>query len=444
MSLFYELTGSEKSQGYIYGILADNNIINYSLGTNYIQAEPYAQKSIQVEKKKFVIEFDGNGGNGVMTAMVCEKGDSFILPDCVFTASAGYVFDGWSINDNYYNVGESVTPMGNINVKALWKKETNLNVKINHSCTLQNNLSLNYKVKINTAGSFENVRLAIEKQVFAGSDDSYTWVTDELKNYTVGADGRYQFYYRGIAAAEMGNLIRVKVMAEKDGVTYESAVDEYSLRQYAFDILNLYTTKTDETSKKLCELMVDMLNYGAKAQLYFKRNTGNLANAGLSTEWQALGSAIPETYASVADEVAVEGATAVVASRSLVLQNAVELKTYLTFDAVPGEGVYVKYSYTSTSGTAKEEKVYSKDFVYESAKDRYAAKISSVAAADFKKPITIAIYDGTKQISNTYTFSYETYVKLVMDNGATGTLKELLEYMMAYGNAAKEYFELIS
>ena len=66
------------------------------------------------------VSFDANGGSGTMAAVTVEKGKSYKLPECTFTAPEGKEFDKWSDGA----VGTTITVNDNVTIKAQWKDKT--------------------------------------------------------------------------------------------------------------------------------------------------------------------------------------------------------------------------------------------------------------------------------------------------------------------------------
>lgn len=87
-----------------------------------------AGKNIQVVLnivyKKASIHFDANGGTGTMADATIEKGSSYKLPPCNFTAPNGKEFKAWKVNGVKKTVGDSITVNANTTVKAIWKEKT--------------------------------------------------------------------------------------------------------------------------------------------------------------------------------------------------------------------------------------------------------------------------------------------------------------------------------
>ena len=63
------------------------------------------------------------GGTGSMTSATVFAGESYILPDCTFTAPEGKVFKAWLIGSTEYDAGTPYTPTASVTVKAVWTTE---------------------------------------------------------------------------------------------------------------------------------------------------------------------------------------------------------------------------------------------------------------------------------------------------------------------------------
>ncbi|MBR3570343.1 MAG: InlB B-repeat-containing protein, partial [Oscillibacter sp.] len=71
--------------------------------------------------EKWTISFNANGGNGTMSAVEVEKGQSVKLPKCAFTNTTE--FAGWKDADgNDYADEATVTPTANMTLTAQWKE----------------------------------------------------------------------------------------------------------------------------------------------------------------------------------------------------------------------------------------------------------------------------------------------------------------------------------
>ena len=313
-------------------------------------------------------------------------------------------------------------------------------VTFNHTCLVQNSLAIAFKAGGVDWSEYSDIYLHIERQAYAKNDPECTWRIEDIRDYTIDDRGRCVFTYSGISAAEMGDQIKATVYATKDGKEYVSNTDTYSIATYAYNTLENY-----KDNAALRTLLVDMLNYGSEAQTYFGKNVGNLVNAALTETQKSWATPGSISYENCKADGTFAGATARVSSRSLVLEETVKLKAYMTFDTTPGSNVKVVFRYTAASGQEKVTEVNSKDFVYDSAKNRYSAMLTTIAPPDFKKPISIKIYDGSTQISAEYTYSVESYAYSASqwEGSQYDALKTLVSAMIKYSRAAEAYFQQI-
>ena len=87
-----------------------------------IEKGTYGDKTYTATWKKLhTVTINANGGAGTMTAEPVIDGESFILPDCTFTAPEGKVFKAWDIDGTEYDAGSSYTVTKDIEVIALWR-----------------------------------------------------------------------------------------------------------------------------------------------------------------------------------------------------------------------------------------------------------------------------------------------------------------------------------
>ncbi len=320
-----------------------------------------------------------------------------------------------------------------------------ITTEFGHTCDFQNKIELIYKVTAQLDG-YDEYWLAIERQSFQGAGEEFVWETAEIHESHKDDDGRYVFAFNDIAAAEMGEIIHAKVVAKKGDKIYESDVDEYSLKTYAENRIR------NSDDPKFRKLMVDMLNYGASAQVYFKKNTNHLVNAGLTEDERKQGTQEEITPVSVENVSENVAETARIVSKSVAFNSGVELNAYVNYDAEPEEDekVWVELTYVATSGLSKRQ-VVTRDKFVRSVKDgvvRYCAAFNIIATPDFGKEVTLKVFrtvetDGVStdaQISETYTYSLETYAANRLKNSKDDNFKALLRAMLKYERSALAFF----
>jgi hypothetical protein len=295
--------------------------------------------------------------------------------------------------------------------------------------------------------------------------------------------GKYQgiqeFYAEshGIAAKEYNDKIYYRTYIVVDGKEYYGDIIEYSVVTYC----EIQLAKTNEAINKVKPVLAAMLNYGAAAQLNFKYKTDELANACLqkyvdqglldakylSMQWDA----------SMLTDVVVPDAAMTVnfqqneaarTDRALVLDGAVEVKTVFAYKIkdnkgtkLPADGKITVYYWTratyealQASGQAltKENATYSRTgeeithVAYHSTYGyEYAVYSDGVAAKELGNTIYVAavftMADGTEYCSGVDVYSPEMYAKGRIESAnATEILKNVVKWMVIYGEAAKTYF----
>ena len=316
------------------------------------------------------------------------------------------------------------------------KGET-IELSFTHSISLGNNLTIYYFVPASYLEGYENVRLHAERNKYNGDGSSFHVEEYEITDYEIDARNRYKFAFSNIAAKEIGDDVLVKVLADKDGVTYSSKVDTYSVKTYAMNQL----AKSSSTAS-LKTLMVDLLNYGAAAQTYFTYRTNSMANADLTAEQQALGTTELGTLNSCEATVETPGATAHFSSKSVVLDSEIVIKYYITFDEGQSlDNVRAEITYETAVGTPTTVSFDASEFEYEADRDRYALRLRTVAVKDAARPVTAKIYDGDTLISDVFTYSIETYAYNQLNKPELGARpRAIITAMMIFCKSAESYF----
>lgn len=315
-----------------------------------------------------------------------------------------------------------------------------------HSCTVGNNLSLNYIILKAPLDGFENVRLVVEKKKYNSDGSSYEMQTTTISDYSVvsmeSSEKQWlRFSYNGLSAKEMGDELYARIVAEKNGIIYESNLDTYSIKTYAMNML-----RKEESEDKLKKLLVDMLNYGTLAQIYFQYNTGNKVNAELDEEMRIYGTTGDPNLACFSEKVITEEATAAIVGHSLRTSSNIELIYFLRLPkGVDLTNIEFNLSYTSIDGIFHEMAIPYAQFAYDEALNIYSCDIVSVAVKDFGCKIEAKILDASTSdkalISEIDYYSIGAYINNQLMNDSTGDdLKSLLHEMKKYCVSAKEYF----
>ena len=162
-------------------------------------------------------------------------------------------------------------------------------IKLGHSLTLDSDLCVKYRVKYTDIEAAvpnyvtEGAYLVVEKDVYPAGGEK-TVATYTLTPDLSGDPARMVFDLKGIQAAEMGSELRAVLhIFDAEGEEYTSDVDIYSIRVYAEQYLETYDY---ELQPKFFTMLIDLLNYGAAAQVNFGRRTDELVNAGFEAYQQ--------------------------------------------------------------------------------------------------------------------------------------------------------------
>ncbi|MBP3250614.1 MAG: hypothetical protein J6M48_09730, partial [Ruminococcus sp.] len=314
-----------------------------------------------------------------------------------------------------------------------------MDLTFSHNVSISNNLGIMYYVSTADLEGFENVRLVLMKEKY--TDNGTEYVTSVMKNYFIEDSGygeEYAFEYKNIAAKEMNSNVYAVLFAEKDGKTYISQTDEYSISKYAYNKLNKSSTKKD-----LKVLLVDMLNYGAAAQTYFSYNTEALANGQLTSAQKALATD-PSTISikSDASEETISSPKAQFTGKNLLLGNNVSIVYYMTFDStVDKNKVTLELSYTNILDEQITKSVPFKKFIKGDHENEYRYDLSDIKAKDSCCPVTAKLCVNGNQISSEITYSIQTYAYNKLNKSTTSeSLKTIITALMVYCKSAEKYF----
>ena len=226
-------------------------------------------------------------------------------------------------------------------------------------------------------------------------------------------DGYYIFKC-SVAAKEMTSQIKAQIIdGEASGTEYTYSVKEYA--DYLLENADENGTELQKAYAKAVPLVKAMLNYGARAQLYFGQNTDSLANADLSPEEQALGDVTisADAYtAELPEGVTFSGAT-------LSLKSETTLSLY--FESSD------ELAFTCTGYTVEKAAV-----------GKYqVARIRGIKAQDIGNTLTLTI-NGTG--TGTVTYSPLNYCQNVLNNDTQSeSLQDVAKALYLYWQAAKTY-----
>ena len=319
------------------------------------------------------------------------------------------------------------------NIEILDKKNTD--PKINGAYVLiENDLSIVYYVRktdIDSAG-FTNLKL------IAYTDDGEPTVLEKPEVANVGGTDRYTFTFKNINPKMMNDNIYTTLYAKLDGKVYASKPVQYSIANYAYSMLSASTTPD-----VLKTLLVDMLIYGSKAQVFTGHNTENLVDANLTADMLSyatkelrplVNSLLVPSYS---DDNVDEIPPVLWRSAGLTLTNTVELS--FSFAAENAEGYIVKI--TDDKGNLLKEinSNYFTNTKSSTGENRYVFGYAGLLANQLSTPINLTVYNSVDSVvSGTLVYSVESYA-YTQQNSSNTALADLVKAMMIYGDSVRAY-----
>jgi hypothetical protein len=231
----------------------------------------------------------------------------------------------------------------------------------------------------------------------------------------------------------MNDRIRSVLYGSKEGQSYYSPTDDYSIADYAYSQLN--KSNSSDALRRLC---ADLLRYGAMAQSYKGYRTDAPADGKLTEAQKGyLSDLNAVTFGNINGELNDNPAPEVLwAGKALDLNSKVTLKFVFDVGAYKGEAeaLSLVIRYTDYTGKLQERRVSGAE-AYGTKEGRYAFSFDGLLAAELRTTLTVQIYEGSTPLSCSLQYSADTY-----GNNKTGTLLNLCKALFAYADSAKAYF----
>ena len=248
------------------------------------------------------------------------------------------------------------------------------------------------------------------------------------------SDANYVLFDCAIPAPLMTADITATIYGVKGGVAYEGETIVYTIRECVDAKLNMWYANYDKNAKiaNMFDTLVNLLNYGAQAQIRFNVNTDKLATDGLPETYAAkikTGSVELNAYPSV-DE---SGKAATLYNMSFKLQEKINMYgNFLVKSGFTTESDYtVKIVHTKSDGSTTE---YTIDNLTKSGNYLYF-EFSQIAPAQMRDELQITLYKNDVAVSATYIRSGDRIV-----NTLPAALSALANAIMHYSDCAKAAF----
>lgn len=254
-------------------------------------------------------------------------------------------------------------------------------------------------------GNSLDMNFAVDTQKVANAD--YVTIKKGDTTQTVALEdcekvgGYYVIPYKGLAAKEMGDLLKVAVYDQDDNQI--APIKNDSIASY---VNRIFDTTQDELLKRL---LVDMLNYGAAAQQAFGYDTDNLVSDVLTAEQKSFGT---QTKPVCINDRYITGDTSVYGGTNFVLENQISMQMRVKTTAITGGRLEV--SFTDHYGQEKTATMQAEDG--ENRGDYTVFAINEIVAADNRQDITCKFYDSQGDLVVTVVDSLEAYVSRMGQN----------------------------
>ena len=286
--------------------------------------------------------------------------------------------------------------------------------------SLKASLTFNFLVKNSVLNNYDSWYVEFTCNDWSTS----TPVATQVEGYTYYTN--YQKFDFCVYSMQMSDSITAVIHAFKDGVEYVSEPRVQSVASYA---LSKLPTATDAMKT----VYANMLEYGAKSQIYFEYNQDNLANAELGEYAAYVTTTIPE----VVDQSATTGTAGTVTlyNTALGLREAVKPQFAVK---LPTAEANADYYAIATYGDSTV-RIDGADWTRLSSKI-FIVYVDGITAVQGKTPVNVTIYDAAtdEAVSATFTYSIQSHVYKAQNNASMADAqKNLLNAMMNYYNACE-------
>ena len=288
---------------------------------------------------------------------------------------------------------------------------------------------VNYNFMASIVSDYSDFYLEVRKDTADGEPVVTTYAIgdfDSMDHPVTGEALIYNATYSGISAKEMGDSFATTLYAvDAEGNIFYGETVTSSIKDFLIGKIN------DASSiPEMKTMAVDMLKYGAAAQIRFSYDSDNLVTNSLTAMQLAYGTEdIPE-----AENKCSESGSAANVTTNITVGSKVELSLSCICNDV-----------TDTSNVKclimdEKNNVLARLDTTNKAGVMFSAKYDNVGAKEMRKVITATFYDGRNVISKTLKWSVESYVAQIRQTpGATAEEIALVNAMLTYGDSVAAY-----
>ncbi len=307
--------------------------------------------------------------------------------------------------------------------------EPDESIVIYHSLNLASDISINYMVNAELLGDYDSCSMETIVPIYEGD----LWMGYQTFTLSPVLNGNYYYFtLDGLLAIQMNDVVEATLYLQKNGVEYASQTDFYSIATYAYSQLGKEGVSTE--LKRIC---ADLLQYGAKAQIFKGYRTDALADEAMTQEQKAyltdLNTVTFNNFSATLDDI--QDPVISWVGKALSLESKVVVRFIADASAFTGEWSNVSLRVTYIDSEGETVVAESREFSEVNQGQWIAFEFSELRAADLRSLLSVAVYEGNMRISPTVQYSVDSYC-----NGKTGTLGELCRAMIAYSDSALAFF----
>ena len=285
--------------------------------------------------------------------------------------------------------------------------------------TLGNDLIVNFLFKQSSLPADRTLVFKLTQLSGSSIVKTQSIKSEEWENYS----GGYFKVAVPLSAKQMADTLQVELL-DGNGLVYNEHFT-ISVREYAHMIL-----ENPAMSLEAKKTAVDMLNYGAAAQVYFAYNTEDLANSQLTPEQQVLATA---PVKCVNSQIAGDNFY----GTNLSLEERIIMNLY--FDGLEKQDaatMYAEITYTNYKGEHKNIRVPSSEIkAYSANSGIYRVSIDEIVLADARSDVTVTLYHNDGRVYGYATDSLES----IAARGSITPAADLYSYMMRFSTSAYNY-----
>lgn len=257
---------------------------------------------------------------------------------------------------------------------------------------------------------------------------TYKGKTIDVKEYRK-QDSYYVYKLTGIEPDMFTEPVVMCLYVLNDGEVSNGATYKYSISKYCYDMLG-YTNNAN-----LKTLLVDLLNYGSSVQTY-TISQNELANANLTETQKQLATDI--NGVSIKNNYSQTGIVDPLVSWNSAwvdLNDSVDILFKFNLSGLDStDNLKLKIT---VGGKVKEYSVDS--FVKVDENGTYKFKFDGLQITQMRSIVTAQFVQNDQVISNALNYSIESYAADVIATSNDAALKEVVRYMLAYGDSVNNY-----